>query len=292
MDQQKTVAVGEILFDVYPNYKKLGGAPFNFLYHMYKITENAAFVSRVGEDAEGAEIREFVNRVGVGGEFIQRDPDRPTGEVRVTLDESKTPTFDILEDRAYDRIEETDAAARATDGAVLYYGTLAQRSERSRKTIRALWERGEKFFYDVNLRQDYYDEETLRASLERADVAKLNAEELEIVWETFFDGEFQRDRAIDETLRRFDLEILCVTLGGDGATLARGEERSRYHAEVEVVKDTVGAGDAYAAALCLGWLRGDPLDEINRRASEFAAAIVGVEGALPVSDEPYEILKA
>jgi fructokinase len=290
---KKITSVGEILFDVYPEGKKLGGAPFNFIYHIIKLTGKANFVSRIGNDPDGDEILQILKDKNISTEFIQIDQKHKTGIAKTILNDKKIPTFIIEKDRAYDFIELTEPLEKliSQDTDCLYYGTLAQRDELSRETIQNLSGRKVKCICDLNIRQDFYSFDVIEKSLSAADVLKLNEDELKLVNKLVLKIEYNPVATARKLLDVFNIELLCVTKGSAGAVLYKGREESFYKISNEKVVDTVGAGDAYASLLCLGYLNNWHIDKINKLASEFANEIVKVEGALPEDDTVYESFK-
>ena len=284
----KITAIGEILFDVYPGYKKLGGAPFNFLYHVWKLTGNGTFISKIGDDEEGEEIIKLLGNQEFDTSKIQIDYEYPTGIVNVELNENKIPTFEIVENRAWDFIEFNEEIKNGVvNSDLLYFGSLAQRNNRSRKTIQECVELNTKKFCDLNIRQNFYTEEIIRFSLNKSSVVKLNSDELELVYKL----DFNKDSEIEETakliLDKYNIDLLCVTLGEEGALLFNNKEVSHHKEKVKTIIDTVGAGDAYAAMLAIGFLNDWHLEQTNKIASEFSAAICEVKGAIPFDDKLY-----
>lgn len=283
-------AIGEILLDVFPSYRKVGGAPFNFIYHINSILGKANFISSVGNDDDGYYLRVFLEENGISRKYVQVNEKKPTGMVKVKLDDKGVPDFQILEDRAYDNIELTpeilDLVKNETD--VLYFGTLAQRHVKSRETITALFDKDKKFFLDVNLRQNYYTKEVLNKSMKTANLVKLNEEELEIIAGMFIEGDFVLDDSAKKVCKHFNLDLLCITLGKNGSILITGDDFSKHAEHADNVVDTVGAGDAYASILCLGFMHNWSLEKINKYASKFAAYICTIKGALPDDTQIYE----
>ena len=281
---------GEILFDVYPEYKKLGGAPFNFIYHIKKLTGYGNFISRIGNDQAGNEIVNLMINHGIPTKYLQIDNEHLTGSANANLYENKVPHWDISLNRSYDFIENiqilTSLIEEETD--CLYFGTLAQRGEQSRKTLNSFFGKRIKYFCDLNLRQNFYNSEIIKSSLSAANVLKLNSEELRIVRNLLLINkadEFQSAKTLSEF---FEIDLVCITQGEEGAMLYKDGIMNHYKGTVENVVDTVGAGDAYAAMLCLGYLNGWDLGKINKIASEFAGEIIMVNGALPENDFLYD----
>lgn len=289
----KIVSIGEILFDCFQDQKVIGGAPFNFFYHIYKLTNSAEFVSSVGNDKNGKSIINFLKKNNISTNFLQIDEEYPTGLVDIKVGKDGNPTFAIIPNCAYDFIELTPKIVELIDSltSLLYFGTLAQRNNVSRKTIQSLLNKNIKYFYDINLRANYYSREILTESLKKVNVLKLNIDELKIVSKLFLSHSFELQSSANELRRKFEIDLLSVTLGEGGALLVDkfGIDETKYLTK-EVV-DTVGAGDAYSAILCLGYLNKLPIDRINFLANKFAAYICSIRGAIPNSDEVYESFK-
>lgn len=288
------LAIGEILHDVFPEYKRLGGAPFNFAAHLRAVDFPAAFASRVGEDSDGEKIRAAVVERGFDPAFLQTDPERPTGRVNVRLDAAGVPEFEIVRDAAYDRIAFDDTLADAVRSGprLIYYGTLIQRTRNGFETLRKVLESRPpetRCFCDINLRPGCWSREVVAKSLRHCDVLKLGAEEMETLRPRFGLESAGDDHAAAALRERFDIDWICLTRGSEGSVLYTSE--GRFAAEVgetATVKDTVGAGDAYAAVLAAGYLRNWPPDRIVRRATRFAATLCGVAGAVPDDDSVYD----
>ena len=283
-------SIGEILFDIYPNHKRLGGAPLNFIYHVKKLTDNGNIISRVGKDVLGNKAVNDLKHSGLSFDFIQHDNLHPTGMAIVHLDDSGIPNFKIDVDSAYDFIEMNDENENLiiADTDCLYFGTLAQRSELSRKTIQSFFNRGLKYFADLNLRQNFYNEEVLISSLKAADFIKVNYEEMHILNDVLLQNEYNTEKVAYELMEKFEISMITVTRGKDGSSIF--ENGKRYdHSNVDVkVVDTTGAGDAFAAVLCVGYLHGLEIPYINKLANDFASEICQFEGALPKYDRIYE----
>lgn len=283
-------SIGEILFDIYPNHKRLGGAPLNFIYHIKKLTDNGNIISRVGKDVLGNKVINDFKHSGLSFDFIQHDHNHPTGMALVTLDDNGTPSFKIEPECAYDFIELNDENENLinADTDCLYFGTLAQRSDISRKTIQSLFNRGLKYFVDLNLRQNFYNEEILNSSLKAADFLKVNYEEMHVINDLLLQSEYSTERVAYEIMDKFDIKMIAVTRGKNGSSIF--ENGKRYdHSNVDVkVVDTTGAGDAFAAVLCVGYLHGLEIPYINKLANDFASEICQFEGALPKYDRIYD----
>jgi fructokinase len=277
------VGLGEILWDVFPEGKQLGGAPLNFSHHCAQLGAEAYPVSAVGPDADGAEIRQILAAKNLPDLHVQTDPAHPTGRVNVTLKDGK-PTYEILRDVAWDyiRFDENlrNLAARA-DAAC--FGSLAQRNSASREAIHAFLDamRPDSLrIFDINLRQDFYSREIIESSLRRANILKLSDEELPVL-AAMFDLPGDASAQLRRLRELFDLRLVAYTRGGSGSLLLTATESSDHLGLPTEVLDTVGAGDSFTATLCTGLLQNLPLAEINIRANRVAAFVCSQVGATP-----------
>lgn len=290
---EKITAIGEILFDVYPETKNLGGAPLNFLYHVHKLISRGNIISRVGFDILGNKVLNYLKSRGIDTKYIQVDHLHPTGVTTVNLDNKKVPSFNIDEERAYDYIEMNDEIYRLIneDTDCLYFGSLAQRSETSKSTIHNLLGGKIKYFCDLNIRQNFFSKNTITKSLTAADVLKLNLDELNLINNLLFNEKFDIDTCVKRVMENFDIELIAITKGAEGSTLFNNKEKDDYRITSSAVVDTLGAGDAFAAIFCMGYLRNWDLAKMNSLANEFANQICQIRGALPENDEVYEMIK-
>jgi fructokinase len=286
MNTKRTiVGLGELLWDLLPSGKQLGGAPANFAYITNLLGDTGIPASRVGLDSLGDEALQRLSQLGLTGAFVQRDPFHPTGTVNVAIDGSGQPRFDISEPVAWDSLEWTPAWQRLAQTAdAVCFGSLAQRSSQSRSTIKSfLQATGPKALriFDVNLRQNFYDAQTIAESMQLATIVKLNHEELpRIVHLLGLENSPEKDSA-RLLLQSHDLKLVCVTRGNGGSLLVSAEDCSEHAGFKVKVADTVGAGDAFTAALVHGYLRGAPLAQINETANRVGAWVASQSGAMP-----------
>jgi fructokinase len=283
--QHIVVGLGELLWDLLPAGKQLGGAPANFAYITSLLGDHGTPLSRLGQDALGAEAIRRLGELALPTEFIQQDEARPTGTVKVEVDRTGQPRFEISESVAWDFLAWTPQWQKLAERAdALCFGSLAQRSDRSRDTIRkfVLASRpGAVRVFDVNLRQSFYSAQVLAESMRLATVVKLNHEELPKIMGLFeLENLGQRDAARC-LLSRHDLKLVCVTRGTEGSLLVSAEECSEHPGFKVKVADTVGAGDAFTAALVHGYLRGTSLAQINENANRVGAWVASQSGATP-----------
>jgi fructokinase len=277
----RVVGIGELLWDIYPGGRRLGGAPANFAYHASRLGCAGTVVSRVGDDALGREALERLDAQGVDRSPVQVDPALPTGTVTVALDTQGHPAYAIHPDVAWDALAWTpDLEVVAAGAAAICFGTLASRGPRTLATVRrflACAPAGCLRIFDVNLRQDFHSPGLVAAFLGLCDVLKLNEDELPVVA-----AMCGLPGASAEDLRgRFGLRLVALTLGSQGSILCTASGRlEEPGVKVEVV-DTVGAGDAFTAALAAGLVQGLDLPAVHRRAARLSAYVCTQAGAMP-----------
>ena len=275
------VGIGEILWDMLPSGKALGGAPANFAYHAGRLGEEGWAVSAVGDDALGREILDLVASKGLHSLIAVTD--KPTGTVQVSLDARGVPAYNIMEDVAWDNIPFTaDMETLAKRADAVCFGSLVQRMGSRASVlrfIRSMRPDALKVF-DINLRQHYYSRDVLEASLKLADILKINDEEIGIVSSIFGLGGNDRD-ACRALIESYDLKLVILTRGAEGSEVITADEVIPQEVgEVEVI-DTVGAGDSFTAAFVVAYLRGDSLAAAQRLASETASYVCSRKGAMP-----------
>ncbi len=278
----KIIGLGEILWDMLPTGKQLGGAPANFAYHVCRLGGNGWAVSAISDDELGREIKNTLSTKKLN--TILEEVNEPTGTVQVTLNAAGVPTYDITEGVAWDHIPFTERIGNlAKETSAVCFGTLAQRSQESRATIHKFIESmpaGSLKVYDINLRQKYYDEKIISDSLRLADILKINDEELEIVSRMLCltGTSEERCRAIS---REFNLKFVILTMGGDGSKVIL-EDRVHLSTPGKInIVDTVGAGDSFTAAFMLAYLRGESIEKAHTLATEVSSYVCTKAGAMP-----------
>jgi fructokinase len=290
------LAIGEILFDIFPGYKRIGGAPFNFAFHLKNLGIPTRFITRIGNDADGKKIRQQLKQYGFITDDIQIDNRYNTGKVIVNLDTQGVPEFKILPDVAYDHIAFNPKIASLLDEntRLLYFGSLIQRSECGFKTLQKILSQrhqNTKCLYDVNLRPQCFTKAIIINSLKQSDVLKLNDEELKII-KQMFEVEKKSREFIDFLMIKFDIEMVSLTKGEKGSCLyIENEEYCMAPNRTRKIVDTVGAGDAYTAILAIGFLNKCDPERILTVATDFASSICENEGAIPSSKSVYEKIK-
>ena len=283
--KKRVVGLGEVLWDHLPGGTCLGGAPANFAYITTLMGDQGIVASRVGEDSPGLEALRRMEELGLNIDHVQTDRQRPTGSVKVQLDGNGLPRFEIAHPVAWDFMEwNEDWQHLAEKADAVCFGSLAQRSEESRSTIRhflkATSPRTIKIF-DVNLRQSYYSPEVLTESMELADIVKLNDEELPKIMSLNKVPHKDELSSAQWLLRTHDLKLVCITRGGKGSLLVRDQASSQHSGFRVRVADTVGSGDAFTAGLVHEFLQGASLDLMNEVANLVGAWVASEVGAMP-----------
>ncbi len=280
------VGLGEILWDMLPGGKRLGGAPANFAYHCHALGAEAKVLSAIGDDALGREVIDELNAKGIDVDGIGTNA-HPTGTVEVSVSDSGNARYTFKENAAWDHIELSEGAeklARRCDAVC--FGSLAQRAAVSRKSIEGFLSRTRPDclrVFDINLRQSYYSRDIIESSLMRANVFKLSDDELEVL-RSLLDLLGSAEAALRQILVRYELDLIALTAGAAGSTMLDAEHIDHCRGILVEVKNTVGAGDSFTAMMAMGRLCGLGLDEINRLAGKAAAFVCTQDGAMPALD--------
>jgi fructokinase len=283
------VGLGELLWDVLPSGRQLGGAPANFAYCTHLLGNRAVVASRIGSDELGREARQRLLALGLSDQFLQVDSEHPTSTVNVHLKVDGQPKFEIIDSVAWDFLEwipTWQALARSADAVC--FGSLAQRHETSRATIQTFLDatRSDALrIVDVNLRQSFYSREVIAESLQRADVVKLNHEEVPVLADLMSISSTDSHSFCADLIAKYDLKLVCITRGCDGSLLSSRSEDHEHPGFKVQVADAVGAGDAFTAALVHEYLLGSSLEKINDSANRMGAWVASQHGAMPAPPE-------
>ncbi len=286
------VGLGELLWDLFPSGKQLGGAPANFAYITALLGDSGIVASRVGDDRLGQEALWHFKSCGLDVSRVQRDLSHPTGTVKVEVDSKGQPEYQITENVAWDFLEfSEDWISLARSAHAVCFGTLAQRNSVSRSTIRAFLSALPSFaigIFDVNLRQSFFSPEMLRDSLRHAKVLKLNHEEflrfLDLL-QCPLENSVRSDVLAARWLcREFAVRLVCITRGAHGSILVTANSHHEHPGFSVKIADTVGAGDAFTATLVHHALRGSSLATMNAAANRMGAWVASQEGAMPPAD--------
>ncbi len=283
------VGLGEILWDVFPERKVLGGAPANFAYHVSQFGYNGYAVSAIGDDLLGKEILESLAKKNLN--YLIETTDFPTGTVEVTLNKNGIPQYEICENVAWDNIPftaKTENLAKIT--GTVSFGSLAQRNEVSRESVKkflaAMPEDSLKIF-DINLRQHFYTTDLIDESLKLSNMLKINDEEVVVVSRLFEMTEDNEQDVCKRLLNDYNLDIVILTKGTEGSFVFTPKETSFQPTPKVHVADTVGAGDSFTAAFVASYMHGERITDAHQLAMEVSAYVCTQHGAMPKLPDAY-----
>lgn len=287
------LVLGEILFDELPQGRRPGGAPFNFARHLHRLGRDVRFVSSIGRDPYGVELLQLVLECGLDPDGIQRHDGAQTGRVAVTLDADGIPSYDIVRNAAYDRIDFDSLPTM--EPTMVYFGSLIQRTPAGRNKLqnylRSLPESTLRL-YDVNFRDGCISSDILIPSLEQTDVLKLNDDELPMVG-SLMGSDLVGEALIDSLMQTYTIRQIALTRGSNGCALYRdGQQIEEPPGSLtqDQIADTVGAGDSFAAMLAHCVLNGTGPRQTLRLCTQLAEFVCTVNGAVPVDDSIYTTL--
>lgn len=279
---------GEILWDVFPGYKKPGGSPANLAYHLHVLKNRSCLISRVGEDEYGRELLEFVSKKGLTSDFIQEDSDHPTGTVTVQFNGDE-PSYTIHEPAAWDYIEMTGELKAALTGAdAVCFASLSQRKEKSAGTLQQILQTVPETcmkVYDLNLRPPFIHRESILSTVHMADIVKFNKDELIMVSDWL-----DVDNLPAYLLRHDPSKKILLTLGGEGSAMYSSEGYAEQKAfPITADGDFVGVGDAFLACITHLLLRNEKPEQVLLKANRYAAEVASSRGGMPdISEEVLE----
>lgn len=285
------VGLGEVLWDMLPEGRKIGGAPVNFAYHAGQFGIDTMAVSAIGNDKLGEDTIAEMN--GKHLNHIFPSVPYPTGSVQVSLDEKGVPAYDIKENVAWDNIpftNEIESVARSC--RAVCFGSLAQRNAVSRNTIRKFIEStpsGCIRIFDINLRQNFYTSNVIRDSLEHCNILKINDEEIMLVSRMFNYDSSNIENVCRTIMEDFSLEMVILTCGTKGSYIFTKDDVSFMPTPKVNVADTVGAGDSFTGSFCAAILRGLPVAEAHKKAVEVSAYVCTQNGAMPEIPESMKL---
>ena len=296
MEQSRryVVGLGEVLWDVLPDGRKLGGAPANFAYHagQFPSSENTIAISALGKDKLAEETMESLRAHELNA--IMPSVPYPTGTVQVTLDGQGIPTYDIKENVAWDNIPYNDEIRHiAASCRAVCFGSLAQRNVVSRNTIHKFLDDTPTDcmkIFDINLRQQFYTKEIIQQSMQRCNVLKINDEELVIIGQMFGYTELDIEDKCLQFLEKYNLDMLVLTCGTNGSYVFSPRQMSFLETPKVHVADTVGAGDSFTGTFCAAILGGKSLQQAHKLAVEVSAFVCTQNGAMPKLPERLKTL--
>ena len=291
MSKRYVVGLGEVLWDVLPDGKKLGGAPANFAYHAGQFGLDTLAVSALGKDALADETIAALDERGL--KYLLPRVDYPTGTVQVTLTVDGIPTYEIKENVAWDNIPYTPELAEiASNCRAVCFGSLAQRNVTSWATIRQFLDNTPADclkVFDINLRQQFYTKDVIEESLKRCNILKINDEELVIIKRMYGYDDLDMRGICEKILADYQLKMLVLTCGTNGSYVFAPGLTSFQETPKVKVADTVGAGDSFTGSFCASILNGKSLEEAHRKAVAVSAFVCTQNGAMP--KYPVDLLK-
>ena len=270
----KTLCIGEILWDIFPDKKVWGGAPANFIFHTAEFGADATAYSAIGQDELGDELLEAVSKTGI--KLVAERLTHPTGKVDISLDSKGVANYEFNESCAWDHLPlNQDLISLSQNADLIAFGTLAQRSKVSRNTILKAIQLKKvscKVLFDINLRSTFYDKKTIEKSLFYTDFLKLNEEEIVILEDLLAAN-------IQQIISTYKLELIILTLGAEGSKIITSSKSYEHPAVKCKVIDTVGAGDSFTASFIINYLKGSDISEAQKLASKVAAYVCEHKGA-------------
>jgi fructokinase len=289
-DSPLMVGLGELLWDLLPSGKVLGGAPANFAYMATMLGDEGIVASRLGNDELGREACDVMRSLGLSTAYVQHDDEQLTGTAGIVLYSGGQPRFTIKDRVAWDFLEWTPAWAELSARAdVVCFGSLAQRSAISAATIDRFLKNLPQSairICDANLREPFYGEETLRNSFRHADIVKVNQAELIVISKLMNLGVDDTAAIAHCLMEEFDLKLVCITRDENGSVLVSQTHRVEHPGFKIEIADAIGAGDAFTACLAHYYLLGAPLEEISERANRIGSWVATQVGATPVVQGP------
>lgn len=287
--KRTVVGLGEILWDLFEDASVFGGAPANFACHAAGLGMHAVIKSAVGQDDLGTQALRWLEQRGMPTDYVAVDPDHATGTVQVRLNTTGTATYEFASDVAWDHLKCTAADRQLAQHAhAICFGTLAQRSPPSRHAIYQFVDSARRDTWrmlDVNLRGNFYDDDVIRESIQRANALKLNNDEWPIVTAALGESLPMDRRGVERFAEVHSLRCIALTRGDEGSWVWLDGRWDEQVPEPVRAVDTVGAGDAFTAALIAGLLHSQPLSKLHARASRIAAYVCTQRGATPTLPE-------
>jgi len=278
---KKVLCFGEALWDNFPDYKEIGGAPLNVAFHLKKLGVNTQFITRVGEDKMGSQILEFLNKVNFDNSLIQEDNKYNTGEVNISLDKSKSANYIIKYPCAWDKIEMSDHYIKVVKNSDFFvFGSLISRDKISRETLLKLIDHANFKIFDVNIRDPYYDFELISFLMQKSNMIKFNEEELERISKDLGVISNSIENKIIEISKRTSTELICLTLGEKGVVFY--DSKFHYQDAIKTkVLNTVGAGDSFLAMLIEGIISNKKPELFLKRAAALSSFVCSKYGPNP-----------
>jgi len=296
MIEQKpyVVCFGEVLWDIFPQGSRAGGAPFNAAYNIYKNGIDATVLSRVGNDALGEKLLKQISGWNMTTDFIQNDTDHPTSTVIASIDEHNEASYEIVNHVAWDYIDFLPEHKKLiSEAGAFVFGSLSARNEKTRNTLFRLLEHAKLKIFDVNFRPPFIDITVVKELLHRADIVKMNKAEMRKIMQ-FLSEEFEsEDESASYLQEHFNIHEIILTKGSKGARYFKGNRNYGFPAVPVTIADTVGSGDAFLAGFISKRIRNAGPEEIMNEATALGAFITSKPGACPdYKPEEFQKFKA
>ena len=287
------LSFGEILWDIIDSKPYIGGAPFNLAAHLAKMGVKLTLISSVGKDALGRKALKEAGKRDIDSSFITVHPNLPTGIVEVNLDEKGHPAYLIKENVAWDNIildQDLLDSLTKTKWEIFCFGTLAQRTKENRKMLNQIISqiKSNRIFYDVNLRQNYYEKDWIEKSLLQSTITKLNDQEALVLSKLLFNQKLKQKDFIETLAQEYNLSIICITYGKNGSVIYHDRQLEKVPGINGPVTDTVGAGDSYSAGFLFSYLCGNSVYKAAEFAEIVGNFVVSQSGAVPKYPEWLE----
>ena len=285
--QPYMVSFGEVLWDIFPNGERAGGAPFNVAYNTFRMGTDIKMLSRTGNDHLGKRLTDQIENWGITTELIQTDEKYPTGTVIANFDENGEAHYDIVQNVAWDFIEILPEHKEIVQNAEAFvFGSLAARNETSRKTLLQLLDWAKFKVFDVNFRPPFVDIELIKTLLHKCDLVKMNKAELRQIIDFLGEEYIDEETSAKHIQKYFGINEIVLTKGSKGARYFVGDQNYTFDAIPIEIADTVGSGDSFLAGFLHKRIQGKSPEEIMRQAVSLGAFITSRPGACP--DYSYE----
>lgn len=282
----KALLFGEILWDIIDSKPYIGGAPFNLAAHLTNMGCKSTLISSVGKDALGKKALKEAKKRGINSSFIRIHPYLLTGIVKVNLDEKGHPAYLIKENVAWDNIildQDLIGSLTKTKWEIFCFGTLAQRTKENRKILNQIISqiKPNHIFYDVNLRQNYYEKDWIEKSLLQSTITKLNDQEALVLSKLLFNQKLKQKDFVETLAQEYNLSIICITYGKNGSVIYHNRQLEKATGINGPVTDTVGGGDSYSAGFLFSYLCGNSVYKAAEFAEIVGNFVVSQSGAVP-----------
>jgi fructokinase len=287
------VCFGEVLWDIFPEGSKAGGAPFNVAYNTYKMGVDVKMLSRIGNDELGQKLIDQIQSWGITTDYIQIDDENPTSTVIAKIDKHNEASYEIINDVAWDYIEllpEHEVLISVADAVV--FGSLSARNEKTKETLLKLLDTATLKIFDVNFRPPFIDVELIKTLLHKANIVKMNKAEMREIMAYFGEEYRSEDESVVFIQDHFNINEIILTKGSKGARYFVGNRNYGFPAVPITIADTVGSGDAFLSGFISKRILGESPEEIMNQAISLGAFITSKSGACPDYDiSEFQIFK-